>query len=71
LCDVVGGVLGLWVDNELNVIHYASKTLDGAQIYCVTTVKKILDVIFAWDKFKSYIVDYKSLCILLIQLLNT
>ena len=35
MCDasdyVVGVVLGQRVDKKLNVIHYASKTLDGAQ----------------------------------------
>ena len=35
MCDasdyVVGAVLGQRVDKKLNVIHYASKTLDNAQ----------------------------------------
>ena len=35
MCDVidyaVGAVLGQRVDKKLNVIHYASRTLDGAQ----------------------------------------
>ena len=35
ICDasdyVVGAVLGQRVDKKLNVIHYASKTLDNAQ----------------------------------------
>ena len=35
MCDAsdfaVGAILGQRVDNKLNVIHYASKTLDAAQ----------------------------------------
>ena len=41
MCDasdyVVGAVLGQRVDNKLNVIHYASKTLDNAQRNYATT----------------------------------
>src|SRR5215216_3555103 len=63
MCDasdyVVGAVLGQRVDKKLNVIHYASKTLDSAQRNYATTEKKILAVVFAGDKFRSYIVDSK------------
>ena len=41
MCDasdyVVGDVLGQRVDKKLNVIHYASKTLDSAQKNYATT----------------------------------
>jgi hypothetical protein len=41
MCDAsdfaVGAVLGQRVDNKLNVIHYASKTLDAAQKNYATT----------------------------------
>jgi hypothetical protein len=43
----------------LNVIYYASKTLDGAQNNDGATEKELLSVIFACDKFRSYIVDSK------------
>jgi hypothetical protein len=63
MCDAsdyaVGAVLGQRVDKKLNVIYYASKTLDGAQKNCATTEKEFLVVIFACDKFRSYIVDSK------------
>ena len=63
MCDasdyVVGVVLGQRVDKKLNVIHYASKTLDSAQRNYATTEKEFLAVVFACDKFKSYIVDSK------------
>jgi hypothetical protein len=43
----------------LNVIYYASKTLDGAQRNYATTEKQFLATIFACDKFRPYIVDSK------------
>jgi hypothetical protein len=43
----------------LNVIHYASKTLDAAQKNYATTEKEFLAVVFACDKFRPYIVDSK------------
>src|SRR3954464_11935826 len=63
MCDAsdfdVGDVLGQHVDKKLNVIHYASKTLDAAQKNYATTEKEFLAVIFACDKFIPYIVDSK------------
>jgi len=63
MCDAsdyaVGAVLGQRVDKKLNVIYYASKTLDGAQRNYATTEKEFLAVIFACDKFRSYIIDSK------------
>ena len=47
------------IDNKLNVIHYASKTLDSAQKNYATTAKEFLAVVFACDKFRKYIVDSK------------
>ena len=61
MCDasdyVVGAVLGQRVDKKLNFIHYASKTLHNAQRNYATTEKEFLAVVFACDKFRSYIVD--------------
>ncbi len=63
MCDasdyVVGVVLGQIVDKKLNVIHYASKTLDNAQRNYGTTENTFLAVVFACDKFRPYIVDSK------------
>ena len=56
---VVGVVLGQRVDKKLNVIHYASNTLDNTQHNYATTEKEFLAVVFACDKFRSYIVDSK------------
>ena len=63
MCDasdyVVGVVLGQRVDKKLNLIQYASKTLDSAQRNYATTKKQFLAVVFACDKFRPYIVDSK------------
>src|SRR4051812_16183534 len=63
MCDAsdfaVGAVLGQRVDKKLNVIHYASKTLDSAQKNYATTEKEFSAVVFACDKFRQYIVDSK------------
>ena len=63
MCDAsdfaVGAVLGQRVDNKLNVIHYASKTLDSAQKNYATTEKEFLAVVFACHKFRQYRVDSK------------
>ena len=59
MCDAsdytIGVVLGQRKDNKPYVIHYASKTLNDAQLNYTTTEKKLLAVVFALDKFRSYI----------------
>jgi hypothetical protein len=63
MCDAsdfaVGAVLGQRVDKKLNVINYASKTLDAAQKNYATIEKEFLAIVFACDKFRPYIVDSK------------
>ena len=63
MCDasdyVVGAVVGQRIDKKLDVIHYASKTLGGAQRNYATSEKEFLAIVFACDKFRSYIVDSK------------
>ena len=63
MCDsndyTVGAVLGQRVDKKLNVIEYASKTLDNAQWNHATIEKEFLAVVFASDKCRPYIVDSK------------
>jgi hypothetical protein len=63
MCDAsdyaVGVILVQQVDKKLNVIFYASKTLDGAQKKYDTTEKVFLAIIFACDKFRPYNVDSK------------
>ena len=54
MCDAsdyaVGAVLGQRVDKKLNVIYYASRTLDAAQRNYATTEKEFLAILFACDK---------------------
>jgi hypothetical protein len=63
MCDasdyVVGAVLGQRKEGKVHVIYYASKALNGAQLNYATTEKKLLAVVFAFEKFKSYIVNSK------------
>ena len=43
----------------MNVIQYASKTLDNAHKNYATTEKEFLAIVFACHKFRPYIVDSK------------
>ena len=63
MCDAsdfaVGAILGQIKDKKHHAISYASKTLSGAQLNYATTEKELLAVIFAIDKFRSYLVGAK------------
>ncbi|KAD4179213.1 hypothetical protein E3N88_27804 [Mikania micrantha] len=59
MCDAnnyaVGAVLGQRIDKKPVAIYYASKTLSDAQLNYTTTKKELLAVVYALDKFRSYI----------------
>ena len=61
MCDAsdyaIGAVLGQRKDKKSHVIYYASKTLNEAQMNYSTTEKELLAVVFALDKFRSYILS--------------
>ena len=63
MCDAsdyaVGAVLGQRKEGKVNAIYYASKTLNEAQVNYATTEKELLAVVFAFEKFRSYIVNSK------------
>ncbi|XP_050909286.1 uncharacterized protein LOC127123069 [Lathyrus oleraceus] len=63
MCDAsdyaVGTVLGQRKDKELHAIYYANRTLDPTQMNYTTTEKELLAVVFALDKFRSYLVGAK------------
>ena len=63
MCDAsdyaVGAVLGQTKDKKHHAVAYASKTLIGAQLNYATTDKELLVVVFAIDKFRSYLVGAK------------
>ena len=60
MCDAsdyaIGAVLGKREDKKSFVIYYASKTLDFAQSNYTTMKKEFLAIVFALEKFRSYIV---------------
>ena len=63
MCDAsdhsVGAVLGQRKDKVFHSIYYASKTLTQTQINYTTTEKELLAVVFAFDKFRAYLVGTK------------
>jgi hypothetical protein len=63
MCDAsdyaVGAVLGQRFDKLPHVIYYTSKTLNDAQLNYSTIEKELLAVIFALDKFRSYLLGSK------------
>jgi hypothetical protein len=63
MCDAsdyaVGAVLGQRIDNLPHVIYYASQTLNDAQLNYSTTEKELLAIVFALDKFRSYLLGSK------------
>ncbi|KAF8048088.1 hypothetical protein N665_2681s0003 [Sinapis alba] len=63
MCDAsdyaVGAVLGQKKDKKTHVIYYASRTLDDAQMKYATTEKELLAIVFAFEKFRSYLVGSK------------
>ncbi|CAN6707366.1 unnamed protein product [Malus baccata var. baccata] len=63
MCDAsdyaLGAVLGQRKDKRPHVIYYASETLNDAQLNYSTTEKELLAVVFALDKFRSYLIGTK------------
>lgn len=57
----VGVVLGQRHDKKFHAIYYASKTLTNAQENYTTTEKELLVVVYAFDKFRSYLVLSKTI----------
>ena len=60
MCDAsdlaVGAVLGQRVEGKSYVVYYASKTLNEAQRNYTTTEKELLAVVYALDKFRTYLI---------------
>ncbi|GJW89942.1 reverse transcriptase domain-containing protein [Tanacetum coccineum] len=59
MCDAsdfaIGAVLGQRKMKHFQPIHYASKTMTEAQIHYTTTKKEMIDVVYAFEKFRPYL----------------
>ncbi|GJR17691.1 reverse transcriptase domain-containing protein [Tanacetum coccineum] len=65
MCDAsdfaIGAVLGQRKTKHFQPIHYASKTMTDAQAHYTTTEKELLAVVYAFEKFRPYLVLSKSI----------
>nr|GEX16352.1 DNA-directed DNA polymerase [Tanacetum cinerariifolium] len=65
MCDVsnfpVGAVLGQQIEKHFRPIHYASKLMTKAKSNYMTTEKEMLAVVYAFEKFCSYLIMNKSM----------
>ena len=63
MCDAsdyaIGAVLGQKRERIFRVIYYASRTLNDAQLNYATTEKELLAIVFAFDKFRPYLIGNK------------
>ncbi|RDY05234.1 Retrovirus-related Pol polyprotein from transposon 17.6, partial [Mucuna pruriens] len=63
MCDtsnsVLGAVLGQQVSKQPHVITYTSQVMDATQVNYTTNEKEILEIMFALDKFRSYLLGSK------------
>ncbi|KAG9450268.1 hypothetical protein H6P81_010233 [Aristolochia fimbriata] len=60
MCDAsdfaLGAALGQRKEKVFHTISYASHTLTGPQLNYTTTEKELIDVVFAFEKFRSYLI---------------
>nr|GEV13867.1 reverse transcriptase domain-containing protein [Tanacetum cinerariifolium] len=65
MCDasdfVIGAVLGQRHGKHFKPIHYASKTMNDTESNYTTTEKEMLAVVYAFEKFRSYLIINKSI----------
>nr|GEY95859.1 reverse transcriptase domain-containing protein [Tanacetum cinerariifolium] len=65
MCDAndygVGAVLGQRVEKHFWPIHYASKTMTQAETNYTTTEKEMLAIVYAFEKFRSYLIMNKGI----------
>nr|GEW93655.1 reverse transcriptase domain-containing protein [Tanacetum cinerariifolium] len=65
MCDAsnftIGAVMRQCKTKHFQPIHYSSKTMTEAQIHYTTTEKEMLVVVYAFEKFRPYLVLSKSI----------
>nr|GEW75498.1 DNA-directed DNA polymerase [Tanacetum cinerariifolium] len=65
MCDAsdfaIGAVLGQRHEKHFRPIHYASKMMTNAESNYTTTEKEMLAVVYAFEKFRSYLIMNKSI----------
>nr|GEW59323.1 reverse transcriptase domain-containing protein [Tanacetum cinerariifolium] len=65
MCDAsdyaIGAVLGKHQAKHFRPIHYSSKTMIEAESNYTTTEKEMLAVVYAFEKFRSYLIMNKSI----------
>ncbi|GJS74497.1 retrovirus-related pol polyprotein from transposon TNT 1-94 [Tanacetum coccineum] len=65
MCDAsdyaLGAVLGKRIEKHFRPIHYASKTMTEAESNYTTTEKEMLAMVYAFEKFRSYLIMNKSI----------
>nr|GFA71602.1 reverse transcriptase domain-containing protein [Tanacetum cinerariifolium] len=65
MCDAsdfaIGAVLGQRHEKHFKPIHYPSKTMNDAETNYTTTKKETLAVVYAFKKFRSYLIMNKSI----------
>ncbi|GKC89949.1 reverse transcriptase domain-containing protein [Tanacetum coccineum] len=65
MCDAsdfsIGAVLGQRHEKHFRPIHYASKTMTEVESHYTMTEKEMLAVVYAFDKFRSYLILNKSI----------
>ncbi|GJX57405.1 reverse transcriptase domain-containing protein [Tanacetum coccineum] len=57
----IGAVLGQHHEKHFRPIQYASKTMNEAKSHYTTTEKEMLAVVYAFEKFQSYLILNKSI----------
>nr|GEZ13839.1 retrovirus-related Pol polyprotein [Tanacetum cinerariifolium] len=56
-----GAILGQRHEKHFKPIHYASKTMNDAESNYTMTEKEMLAVVYAFEKFRSYLIMNKSI----------
>ena len=63
MCDArdyaIGAVLGQKRERTSQVIYYVSRTLNGVQLNYAVTEKKLLAILFTFDKIQPYLIVNK------------